>query len=223
MSLTWLSAVPLFLSAIALVALWTAKRLQFFSHIARHLDQIDIPNEVREIRINELEMLVCDEADWQFKHAWNLTRWQRREAVSRRLRESRKWLHLLIANAALFQEVARFHIQATDSSGSDSDLKEDDLPFQVMDQASMVHLMAAVCLAKLLMVDFCRILWPLYVPELADQFQLRGHDLIVWYRRLAKEILELAKREYDDVTYTRFIFQLTGLFTVEEAAGLNRL
>ena len=58
---------------------------------------------------------------------------------------------------------------------------------------------------------------------LADHFQVRRHDLITWYRHMGQEMLELAQHYYDDITYTRFIFQLTGVFTVEEAAELNRL
>jgi hypothetical protein len=218
----WHFVLPgMFLVLAGLAARW-AVRLQFFSRSARDLDQIDIPNEVREIRINEFEMLVSDEADFSFKHAWQLTRPQGRQAVTWRLREARKWLHLLIANAALFQEIARFHIQAAASADPDS-ASPHDLHFRVMDRAAMVHLMAATCLAKLTLIDLCHILWPTYVPKLAGRFQVRGHDLIEWYRHLAKEILELAQKSYDDITYTRFIFQLTGLSNIEEASRLNRL
>lgn len=222
MNMIWLRVVPVLLAAIALAAFWIAKRLQFFSRSARDLDQIDIPNEVSEIRINELEMLVGDEADFYFKHAFQLTPWQRRQAVSRRLRETRKWLHLVIANAALFEEIARFRIQA-DSAATESAADWQELPFRIMDRAAAVHLMAATCLAKLLLIDLCRIFWPIYVPALADHFQVRGHDLIAWYRHLAREMLQLAQQSYDDITFTRFIFQLTGLFSIEEAARLNRL
>lgn len=223
MSLIWVRAVPVLLAALALIALWAAKRLQFFSRAARGLDRIDIPNEVSEIRINELEMLVGDEADFCFRHAWDITRWERRRAVTERLREARKWLHLIISNAALFQEIARFRIQQAESLGPDAADGQQDLAFRIMDRAATVHLIAATCLAKLLLVDLCRLLWPIYVPLLADRFQVRGHDLAVWYRHLAKEMLEFAQKYYDDLTYTRFIFQLTGLFSVEEAARLNRL
>lgn len=222
MNMIWLRVIPVFLAAVALIAFWAAKKLQFFSRSARGLDLIDIPNEVSEIRINELEMLVGDEADFYFKHAWTLTPWQRRKAVTRRLREVRKWLHLVIDNAVLFQEIARFRIQAT-AADADSEAIEQDLSFRVMDRATTVHLIAATCLAKLLLIDLCRLLWPAYVPALADHFQVRGHDLISWYRHLAKEMLQLAQKSYDDLTYTRFIFQLTGLFSIEEATRLNRL
>lgn len=223
MNMIWLRVIPVFIAALALIAFWIARKLQFFSRSARSLDQIDIPNEVSEIRINELEMLVGDEADFYFKHAWTLTPWQRRKAVTRRLREIRKWLHLVIANATLFQEIARFRIQEAASAEADSTANADELSFRIMDRATMVHLIAVTCLAKLLLIDFYRILWPSYVPVLADHFQVRGHDLIAWYRHLAKEMLQLAQQSYDDLTYTRFIFQLTGLFNVEEASRLNRL
>jgi hypothetical protein len=78
-------------------------------------------------------------------------------------------------------------------------------------------------LVKLALIDACRFVWPLYIPELADHFQFRGQDLIAWYRHSAKDMLQLAKTYYDDITYTRFIFQLTGLFKVEDAEGLSRL
>jgi hypothetical protein len=226
MSPNWLVAAPVVIVGIALVILFIGKRLQFFSHSARHLDQIDIPNEVREIRINELEALVGDEADWMFKNGWKITPGERRQAVTDRHQQIRKWLHLLISNCALFCEVARFHIQEADSAESDlkaADLNPPDLPMRVMDRAALLQLMAAVCLGKLLLLDCCRLAWPLYVPQLADHLQVRGHDLVAWYRHLGKEMLELAERYYDDITYTRFIFQLTGVFTVEEAAELNRL
>ena len=223
MNVFWEFVVPGMLLLIAGLAVRWATKLQFFSRAARDLDQIDIPNEVSEIRINELEMLVCDEADGFFKYAWKLTPWERRKAVTRRMREIRKWLHLVISNAALFQEVARFRIQAAASAEVDSTTGKDDLGFRVMDRAAMVHFIAAACLAKLLLVDSCRILWPTYVPTLSDHFQVHGHDLIAWYRHMAKDMLNLAQKHYDDVTYTRFIFQLTGLFSVEEACRLNRL
>jgi hypothetical protein len=44
----------------------------------------------------------------------------------------------------------------------------------------------------------------------------------VWYCHFMKETLELTQK-YDDVTYTRFIFQLTGVFNVKEAESINRM
>ena len=223
MNVFWDLAAPGTLFLVAGLSVRWAKNLKFFSHAARDLDKVDIPNEVKEVRINELEMLISDEADWYFKHAWKLTRWQRRQAVTRRMQEARNLLHLVISNAALFQEVARFHIRAADSGESEPASNDRDFAFRLMDRAATVHFVAATCMAKLLLVDVCRILWPTYVPALADHFQVRGHDLIAWYRHLAKEMLELAEKCYDEITYTRFIFQLTGGFTVEDASTLNRL
>ena len=195
-------------------------QLRIFSRSARHLDQIDIPNEIKEIRINEVEMLTSVEADGHFLYAWKLTPWQRRQATGKRLREARKWLHLITANAVVFQEVARFHIEEAASCSEKKDLA---LPQEVIKRASTVQLIAVACLAKLAIVEVFRIVWPLYIPELADHFQFLDHDLIAWYRHLAKDMLQLAKTYYDDITYTRFIFQLTGLFKVEDAEGLSRL
>lgn len=226
MTPSWLVLIPVITVGIALVVLFVGKRLQFFSHAARHLDQIDIPNEISEIRIKELEALVGDEADWMVKSAWKTSPWERRRAVANRHRQIRQWLHLLISNSALFCEVARFHIQEMDSAEAGTKVfyaENPELPTRVMDRAALLQFMAAVCLGKLLLLDCCRLAWPLYVPRLADHFQVHGDDLIAWYRRLGKDMLELAQHYYDDITYRRFIFQLTGVFTVEEAAALNRL
>lgn len=192
-------------------------QLKLFSRSARDLDRIDIPNEVREIPINQVEMLAGEEADVYFRHAWKITRWERRQATSSRMRHTRKWIYYIIANAVVFQEVARFHIEFPEEQGDEA------LPRKVMERATSVQIIAVACLAKLAIIDACRVVWPLYIPELADHFQFRGHDLIAWYRQLAKDMLQLAQEEYDDITYTRFIFQLTGLCTLEEAEGLNRL
>ena len=219
----WLVVVPLLLAVAVLVLLAIAKSLHFFSRAARHLHQIDISNEVSEIRINELEALVGDEADWMFKNAWKITPWERRRAVTNRHRQIRKWLYLLISNSALFCEVARFHIEQADLEKADPATAKFALPIRVLDRAAMLQFMAAVCLGKLLLLDCWRVVQPFYVPQLSDHFLVRGNDLILWYRHLGKEMLELAQKYYDDITYTRFIFQLTGVFTVEEAAELNRL
>ena len=218
MSLFWFVTLPSLFLMAGITVLW-ARKLRLLSHTARHLEQIDIPNEVKEVRVNEVEMLAGLEADGYFLYAWDLTRWQRRRATSHRLREARKWLHLIIANVSLFQEVARFHIREISSGQAEAD----DLPAKVLNRASAVQVIAAACLVKLALIDACRFVWPLYIPELADHFQFRGHDLIAWYRHLAKDMLQLAKTYYDDITYTRFIFQLTGLFKVEDAEGLSRL
>lgn len=223
MNLLWALVLPGTFVLVALIAARWAVRLQFFSAAARGLDQIDIPNEVTEIRINELEMLVGNEADSDFQHVLKLTRWERRQAVTRRLREARTCLHLIISNAALFQQIARFRIEQAASSKSDDASAQQDLAFHLMDRAATVHLIAATCLARLLLVDMCRLLWPMYVPRFANRFQFRGNDLIVWYRHLASEMLAFAQKHYDDFTCARFTFQLTGLPSLEEAARLKRL
>lgn len=222
MSVFGLTLLPAFLIFIGMIVSRVAQ-LRLLSRSSRHLDQIDIPNEVKEVRINEVEMLASVEADFHFLYAWKLTRWQRRQATGRRVREARKWLHLIISNATLFQEIARFHIERAASPQAASSEKEDELASQVLGRASTVQVIAAVCLAKLAVIDVCRVIFPLYVPELAGHFQFRGQDLTAWYRHLLKDMLQLAKTYYDDITYTRFIFQLTGLFDVEAAEGLSRL
>lgn len=219
MILTGLMAVPIVILGIALAAVFVGKRLQFFSRTARHLYQIDIPNEFSEIRINELEALVGDESDSTRK----ATLRERHRAVTARHREIRKRLRLLISNCAMFCEVARFHIGKMDPEAADSPEGKSGLPLRVMDRAAIVQFMAAACLVKLVLLDCCRSVCPLYVPHSANHFHVRGQDLVACYRHLGKEMLELAKQYYDDLTYRRFIFQLTGLFTLEEATQLNRL
>jgi hypothetical protein len=209
------------LVVVGLAVRW-AEYLQFFSRTARSLVKVDIPNEVSEVRTDELEMLVCDEADFLFNYAWELNRWQRRGAVTRRLRETRKWLRLVILNVTLFREVARHCLQeSSPESGPTPQVQE--LALKVLERAATVHFIATACLAKLAVVDAGRIVWPIYRPLLGDRFQVGGKDLVLWYRHLAKEMLELAKIHTDDITYTRFIFQLTGFFTIEDAEAINRL
>src|SRR5436190_23190977 len=132
MSMVWAALFPALFILLTVIVVLSARSVHFFSRIARDLDKIDIPNEVKEVRINELEMLISDEADWYFKHAWKLTRWQRRQAVTRRMQEARNLLHLVISNAALFQEVARFHIRAADSGESEPASHDRDLAFRLM-------------------------------------------------------------------------------------------
>lgn len=211
----WDFAFPSILLLLAGLAVRWAKKLQFFSRAARGLDQIDIPNEISEIRMKEFETLVNHEADSYLNQVRRLTHRQRRQAVTQRLRETRKWLHLIISNVALFQEVARFRIEQAASTGPDFTPDEHDVAFQIMDRAAVVHLMAATCLAKLRLIDLYRLFWPFYVPRLANRFQVRRHDLIAWYRHLAKEMLDLAQKHYDHLTYTRLISQLAGSFSVE--------
>lgn len=214
MSLFWMLLMPAFLLFVGGIVFY-AVQLKFFSSRTRDLDQIDIANEVGEIRLSELEMLVSQATDVS-----NLAPEQRRQALAQRLQNTIQWLHLIVSNATLFQEVARFHIQgpATPHVGSLAEIEGDDLPFRVMDRASVVRFVAAACLIKLRLVEFCRILLPAYVPAVAIPFPLRGYDLRTWYPRLAKEMLQLAKQNYDDAIYARLNHQLTGLFPLEKAS-----
>lgn len=211
-----LPALLIFAGALML----QVRQFKLFSRSARNLDQIDIPNEIKEIRINELEMLASLEMDFTFKHGLSLTRQERCLGTDNRMREARKWLRFIIGNAVLFQEVARFHMEsATEAAAGGGN----PLPQKVLDRASKVQFMAIACLAKLAVIYACRTLYPPYIPELADRFQFKGHDLVEWYRRAAIDMLRLAESYYDDITYSRFILQLTGLCDPESAMELNRL
>jgi hypothetical protein len=231
MNVFWAFAFPAIIATAAVVFVQWARSLHFFNHSARHLDQIDIPNEVKEIRITEVEMLAGPEADFFFRHGYfeketndlELTGRELRMAIKRRLREARKWMHLIISNAALFQEVARFHLQWASSEEAEQWEKEDQLPFKVMDRALGVQLIAVTCLVRLTVIEARHMVWPFYAPQLAGQFHFRECDLVSWYRHLAKEILDLTQKYYDDITYTRFLFQLTGFLNLEEARGSGRL
>lgn len=225
MNLFWGLGLPGGLIVGLLLLLRTAKHLKFFSRVSRDLDQIDIANEVREVRIRELEMLMSAEADTFFRDEVNLTRRQQREGVSRRVREIRKWLHFMIANAALFEQVARFRMAGIAEQDVELEAGDPDSPYKLMDRASMVHFMATVCLGRLAVVELRRSIWPIYVPSLAGELRVAGCDLIVWYRHLMREILELAQ-EYDEKhegLYERFTLQLTGTCTIEHAVELNRI
>jgi hypothetical protein len=217
MTSIWLVVFPLLFAAVAFLFL-LAKNLHFFSRAARQLDQINIPDEFNEIRTHELEALVSDEAD-----SGKATLRERQKAVTVRHREIGKRLRLLISNCALFCEVARFHIGQMDLEEVDSPGAGSGLPLRVMDRAAIVQFMAAACLVKLMLLDCCRAVCPLYVPHSANHFHVRGGDLVASYRRLSKEMLDLAKQYYDDITYTRLIVRLTGTFTIQDAAELSRL
>lgn len=174
MSLFWAVFLPSLFSGLCVLGFVCAARLHFLSRGVRSLERIDIPNEVKEVGINELQMLTGDEADVYFEHAWDLTRWERWKVTGARMRETRKWLHFVIADAVLFQEVARFQIQAAGTTAGDLKNEKQDLAFRVLDRASTAQFMATFCLGKLALQDFYRMVWPLYIPKLAGRFEVRG-------------------------------------------------
>jgi hypothetical protein len=224
MNLFWGLGFPIVLLLSLLLGLRWTTRLHFFSLKARDLNQIDIANEVREVRIRELEILVSADADAFFRDDLNLAFLQRREAVSKRMSETRKWLHLMISNAELFEQVARFRIGEIEKKESADDTEEIS-PYRLMDRACMVRVIAVICLGKLTLLEMRRIVWPLYLPALAGRFRVGDRDLILWYRHLMKDVLEMAKRYDDDYEgfYERFTLQLTGTCSIEQAVELNRI
>lgn len=218
------SLIPALFLLVLFTCVQTAKRLGFLSRQARHLDQVDIPNEVREIRLENLAMLLSEELDHEATKS-DLHPLQRRLIVNKRFRELRKTLYLIIDNAGVFRDVARFHLlyQYPDEPELEPDPEELAFAAHISGRAFAVQVLAAVCLGKLLLLDLRRIVQPSYSPNLAGRFRLRNLDLISWYRHMANSMLSFTAKYYDEDLYTRFILQLTGVFKIETARELNRL
>lgn len=203
------------LSFASLVALgfYGAMRLKFFSSEARDFEEVRW--ELKELRIEEFEMLVCPRADEYINEDWNLRPAQRREACRSRLNFTRNWLHRIIGNATLFEQVARFRIRQIAAAGETS-ADENDLEFKILDRAAMCHFMAALCLVRLRFIEFFRIAWPFYMPALAGRFEVRGHSLVAWYQHLVEDVLELASQDQRDWMYGDLLFMLTGVVEMPE-------
>lgn len=202
-----------FASLLAL-AFYAAMRLKFFSNEARDLEEVRW--ELQELRIEEFEMLVSARADEYINEDWNLRPQQRRAACASRLNFTRDWLHRIIANATLFEQIARYCIRQSIAAG-ESSVEQNDLPLKVLDRAAMCHLMAAICLVRLRLLELYRIAWPFYMPSLADRFEIRGHSLVAWYQHLVEDVLELASQDQRDWMYGDLLFMLTGLVEMPEA------
>jgi hypothetical protein len=211
--------LPILLAIILSISFWTAKRLQFFSAGARDLGEVRW--ELKELRIEDFDTLLCPRSDEFVNYAWDLTPSERWKACSNRLKLTRDWLHVIISNATLFEQVGRYCArQAADPTGEallNHPLNEDenDLALKIMDRASMCHVMAALCLAKLELIEFCRIAWPSYTPRLAGLPVVRGHSLVAWYQHLVEDVLDLASRDKRDWMYGDILFMLTGVLELD--------
>ena len=216
--------IPLVLISGLFACFWTARQLGFLTRNPRDLDHVDIPNEVREIRLENLAMLLSEELDQEAAKA-DLHPLQRRLIVNKRFRDLRKMLYLIIDNAGVFRDVARFHLLYEDPDDPELEPDAEELAFasHIAGRAFAVQVVVTVCLGKLLLLNIRRIVQPSYSPNLAGRFRLRDHDLISWYRHRANSMLPFTAKYYDEDLYTRFILQLTGVFKIETARELNRL
>jgi hypothetical protein len=203
----------LLLLTIAMVVRF-AVHLKFFSKEARDFE--DVRWDLKELRIEEFEMLVCPRADEYINEDWNLSARQRRQACTSRLNFTRDWLHRIVENAVLFEQVARFRLRQAAAAADQTPMDDNDLGFKILDRAAMCHFMAAVCLARLHFLGFCRIAWPFYMPSLAGRFEVRGHSLVAWYQHLVEDVLELASQDERDWLHGDLLFMLTGVVEMPE-------
>src|ERR1051326_4101025 len=198
--------IPLILVSGLFACFWTARQLGFLTRTPRNLDHVDIPNEVREIRLENLAMLLSEELDREAVKA-DLHPLQCRLIVNKRFRDLRKMLYLIIDNAGVFRDVARFHLlyEDPDDPKLESDAEELAFAAHIRGRAFALQVLATVCLGKLLLLDLRRIIQPSYSPNLAGRFRLRDLDLISWYRHTANSMLSFTAKYYDEDLYTRFI------------------
>lgn len=215
MSLFFAVLVPALLLLTIATVVRFAVHFKFFSKEAR--DFSDVRWELKELRIEEFEMLVSPEADAYINEDWKLSAGKRREACASRLNFTRDWLLRILDNAVLFEQVARYRLrQIAAASETLEEIDENDLAFKILDRAVMCHFMAAVCLTKLNVLGFYRTAWPFYMPELAGRFEVRGHSLVAWYQHLVEDVLELADQDQRDWMYGDLLFMLTGIVEVPE-------
>lgn len=209
----WIVVIPMCLLAIAFAFFWMAKRRYFFSSQARDLK--DVRWELKELRIEEFEMLLCPRSDEFVNHLWRLTPRLRREACGNRLKLTRNGLRAILWNAVLFEQVGRFRVARQEADPSESTPEEKNLACSIFDRATMCHVMAALCLAKLRIIELCRIAWPFYRPNLANLPVVTGHSLVAWYQHLVKDVLDLADRDEREWMYGDILFLLTGMLELE--------
>ena len=214
MTFVWSIFLPSFVLLIILVAAHWAVQLKFFSRKARDLKTVH--QEFQEVRIDEFGMLVCAEADNLVNYEWRLTRGERRKVAAERIKRARGFLGRIAVNGALSLEVARFEIRKFEEETGNRLLERNRLSTRLFDRAAMCHFMAAVCLARMYLLEFCMIAWPFYVPDFGGRFEVRGYDLIVWYEHMVEDVLEVASQDERRYLYENTLFMLTGLVAMPE-------
>ena len=214
MTFMWSIFLPSFLLLIILVAAHWAVQLKFFSKKARDLGTVH--KEFKEVRIDEFQMLVSAEADNLVNYEWRLTRWERRKFAVERIRRAKNFLRSMAVNGALCLEVARFQIRKVEEETGQRLLERDHLATRLFDRAAMCHFMAAVCLARMYLLEFWTIAWPLYVPDFGGRFEVRGFSLAAWYEHMIEDVLEVAEEDERKWLWENTQFMLTGLIPMPE-------
>ncbi|HEY6352535.1 MAG TPA: hypothetical protein VI636_24315 [Candidatus Angelobacter sp.] len=214
MSLFWFVVVPTLLVGAGVSFFWSLRRLGFFSRRVREL--VEVHKEFKEVHIDEFEMLVSAEADNLVNYEWRLTQRERRLAAAERIKRARGFLRKMAVNGALCLEVARFLIGKIEKETGNRLLERNHLATRLCDRAAMCQFMAAVCLARTYLLEFCMIAWPFYVPDFGGRFEVRGYDLAAWYEHMVEDVLEVASEDERHWLYENTLFMLAGLVVMPE-------
>jgi len=209
MSLFWFVVVPTLLIVAGVPFFWSLRRLGFFSKRAREL--VGVYKEFKEVRIDEFGMLVSGEADNLVNYELRLTWGERRKFAVERIRRAKNFLRCIAVNGALCLEVARFQIRKVEQATGKRLLERDHLATRLFDRGAMCHFMAAVCLARMYLLEFWMIAWPFYVPDFGGRFEVRGFKLAAWYEHMVEDVLEVAEEDEREWLWENTLFMLTGL------------
>ena len=214
MNLFWTLFFPFVVLGLV-VAAYLATRLKFFSSAARNLQ--DVLSEVKECDIESFQKLLSGAADEYLASQYpRLNFRQRQEAAHKRFAVTRQGLEVIISNAALFQEVARFHSRHICAIDPDQLTEGDQLVLRTFDCAVICHFIAALAFAKLQVLEFCHVAWPWYIPALCGLGDAGKHSLFTSYKSLTSSILEFARLDRRDWIYDNLLFALTGLIECNE-------
>lgn len=209
MNLFWITFLPAFFVLAVVLGLSWALRLRFFSKEARDFNALR--SDLKELSIEEFESLLHPSSKDIAGYSGNLTPRQRRTACADRLQFIRNCLHIILWNAALFEQLGRAQINQAAVAAGEMPIDENDLGFKILDHAAMCHFMAAICLAKLQSIELCRIAWPFYIPQLTGLSEVRGNNLVAWYQELVDDVLQLAGKDERSWLHGDIRFRLTGL------------
>ena len=214
MILFWLVVVPFVTLTAGMSFLWWLRGLGFFSRRVREL--VAVHKEFKEVHIDKFEMLVSGEADNLVNYEWRLTRWERRKFAAERIRRAKNFLRCMAVNGSLCLEVARFQVRRVEEKSGQRLLERDHRASRFFDRAAMCHFMAAVCLARMYLLEFWTIAWPLYVPDFGGRFEVRGFSLAAWYEHMIEDVLEVAEEDERKWLWENTQFMLTGLIPMPE-------
>src|SRR5579864_5092919 len=209
MSLFWFVVIPFVTLAAGMSFLLRLRRLGFFSRRVREL--VGVYKEFKEVRIDEFEKLVSAECDNLVNYEWRLTGRERRKFAAERIRRAKNFLRCIAVNGALCLEVARFQIRKVEQATGKGVVERDRLAARLFYRGAMCHFMAAVCLARMYLLEFWMIAWPFYVPDFGGRFEVRGFKLAAWYEHMVEDVLEVAEEDEREWLWENTLFMLTGL------------